>query len=138
MTDDPGFLGRGWAFPPQFSGGGADVELVAGVDDIHQSLQILLTTQLGERVMHEQFGCGLDGLMFEEVDQSLVNQIVALVRDAILYHETRVELEGVDVSQRDADRGALLIHVDYTVRATNSRFNMVFPFYLNEASAAAP
>lgn len=134
--DDQGFLGRGWSFPPRFLAAGAEVGMVAGVDDVHQSLQILLTTRLGERAMQTTFGCALDDLLFEEVDQSLVNRITAAVTDAILYHETRIKLEGVKVDETASEPGLLLIRIGYTVKTTNSRFNMVFPFYLNEATAA--
>ncbi len=128
------FLGRGWRFPPRFHAAGAEVEMVAGPEDIHQSLQILLTTQLGERIMQDKFGCALDDLLFEEIDQSLVNRITAAVTDAILYHETRIKLDGVRVDEHPTEQGLLMIHVGYTVKTTNSRFNMVFPFYLNEAN----
>ena len=133
MSDQP-FLGTGWAFPPAFTRGGADVELVSGHEDIRQSLQILLATARGERVMREDFGCDLNGLLFEEVDQSLVNRITSLVSDAILYHEPRIQLDRLDVSGDPSRQGLLWISLDYTVRSTNSRFNMVYPFYLNEAA----
>src|SRR5258707_576837 len=133
MTDQS-FLGTGWSFPPSFSLGGADVALVSGTEDIHQSLQILLSTRLGERVMQDEFGCALDAVLFEEVDQGLVNSLNTLVSDAILYHEPRITLDNVDVSDSGIDQGLLLISIEYTVRSTNSRFNMVYPFYINEAN----
>jgi uncharacterized protein len=131
---DQSFLGTGWSFPPSFSLGGADVALVSGTEDIHQSLQILLSTRLGERVMQDEFGCALDSVLFEEVDQGLVNALNTLVSDAILYHEPRITLDNVDVSDSGIDQGLLLISIEYTVRSTNSRFNMVYPFYINEAN----
>ncbi len=134
MASDSTFLGTGWSFPPTFSLGGADVETVAGEDDIQQSLQILLSTSLGERVMQDTFGCDLHVLLFEEVDQSLVNTMQQIVTDAILYHEPRINLDDLDVSESDAEQGLLLISVTYTVRTTNSRFNLVYPFYINEAA----
>jgi hypothetical protein len=70
--------------------------------------------------------------MFEELDQRLVNSIERLVRDAIIENEPRVQLNRVDVASSDAEQGCVSISVSYTVRATNSRFNMVFPFYLLE------
>lgn len=136
------FLGRGWAFPPSFSAGGAGVEMASGVEDIHQSLQILLATIPGERVMLETFGCDLASLTFEELDQGLVNTIERMIRDAIVDFEPRVELDGVDVSRSDtqpggsSDGATVLIGVRYTVKGTNSRYNMVFPFYLMEATPA--
>ena len=136
MLDNDLFLGRGWSFPPSFSFGGSEVETVAGVEDIHESLQILLSTMPGERIMHPDFGCDLDRILFEEVDQGLVNTLTQLISDAILYHEPRVTLNDLDVTESDAENGLLLIKLAYTVRSTNSRFNMVYPFYLNEARQA--
>ncbi len=107
--------------------------MVAGAQDVHQSLQILLATGPGERVMRDDFGCALDSVLFEEIDQGLVNRLSGLISDAILRHEPRVKLEGIDVSESVEDRGVLLIRIDYTVASTNSRYNMVYPFYVNEA-----
>lgn len=133
MVENPSFLGIGWSFPPSFSKGGTDVAMVSGVDDIHQSLQIILSTRLGERIMQEDFGCDLSVAIFEEVDQSLVNTLTNMISDAILYHEPRISLDKLDVSESSEEQGLLLIRLEYTVRSTNSRFNMVYPFYINEA-----
>jgi phage baseplate assembly protein W len=133
---DAHFLGTGWAFPPDFSAGGAAVAMVSGVEDVHQSLAILFATRPGERTMQESFGCNLDEVMFEEIDHNLVNRISTLIQDAVLRFETRVDLHNVDVSPDTKEAGLLHIRLDYSVVGTNSRFNMVFPFYLNEATAA--
>ncbi len=130
---DQSFLGVGWHFPPAFTKGGDQVEMVDGIEDIHQSLQILLSTRLGERIMQADFGCNLDVMLFEERNQSLVNTVTSLVSDAIVYHEPRISLESLDVSESESEQGLLLISIEYTVRSTNSRFNMVYPFYINEA-----
>src|SRR5688572_15116792 len=128
----PSFLGTGWSFPPAFSKGGAEVAVVSDAEDVHQSLQILLATRRGERPMQETFGCNLDAAMFEEMDQGLINRVTSLIHDAILEHEPRVELGDVDVSPGQ-EAGELRIRIEYSVLGTNSRYNMVFPFYLNEA-----
>lgn len=133
-TTTPSFLGTGWSFPPEFGVGGAELALVSDVEDIHQALAILFATRTGERPMQESFGCNLDELLFEEVDQALINQITSLIHDAILQHETRIELLDLDVSPDPVDAGLLRVALDYAVLGTNSRYNMVFPFYLNEAT----
>ena len=127
------FLGRGWHFPPSFTQNGRDVLTVAEEEDIQQSLQILLATAQGERTMLEDFGCDLNRCLFEEIDQTLVNSLDSLIRDSILYYEPRIDLVRVEVDESKDAAGILLIGIEYTVRSTNSRFNMVFPFYLNEA-----
>ena len=137
MPGDPSFLGTGWSFPPAFALNGRDVHVVSGPADIEQSLAILLGTRRGERVMREDFGAGLSEFLFAEKSHGLIGQLRSYVADAILRHETRISLNAVDVSVSEADAGLLLIGIDYTVRATNSRYNMVYPFYLNEAAASA-
>jgi phage baseplate assembly protein W len=126
------FLGTGWAFPPSFGPGGAEVAMVSDAEDVHQSLQILLATSRGERAMQEGFGANLDTMMFEEVDPALLNRLTSLIYDAVLRHEPRIDLRAVEVTPSDA-AGVLRIRIDYSIRGTNSRYNMVFPFYLNEA-----
>lgn len=137
MPDDA-FLGSGWAFPPRFAGGGGEVDTTAGAANVHDSLRVLLATRPGERVMQESFGCALSVAMFEEVDQGLVNTLTRLVSDAVLDHEPRVRLEQLDVDASQAAEGLLRLRLDYTIRGTNSRFNMVYPFYLTEATTPGP
>lgn len=131
---DPSFLGRGWAFPAAFSAGGADVEMASGVEDIEQSLRILLGTWPGERVMQDTFGCDLGSLVFDQLDQRLINTVERLITGAVLEHEPRIKLDRVDVAPSADGPSALIITVNYTVRGTNSRYNLVFPFYLTEAA----
>ncbi len=131
------FLGKGWSFPPQFHTGGAEVEMVAGEDDIMQSLQILLSTSLNERMMHPGYGCDLNRFMFEEVDQGFVNGLGNMVSRAILMNEPRIEVDEVDISDSRPEHGLITISINYTVRTTNNRFNLVYPFYINEASTLA-
>lgn len=128
------FLGTGWGFPPSFTKGGGEVEMVSGHEDIHQSLRILLSTTPGERVMLDVFGCDLASVQFEEINQHLVNTVTSQISEAILYFEIRITLNKVDVEESEEEQGLLLIRIDYTVDSTNSRFNMVYPFYLNEAA----
>jgi phage baseplate assembly protein W len=134
MPADPPFLGRGWAFPPAFTRGGAEAEMVSGAEDIRQSLEILLATNPAERILAQEFGCDLTRFQFEEMDRGFVNGLTSMVSDAILLHEPRISLEGVEVTPDSRGDGRLLIRIDYIVRATNSRFNMVYPYYLNEAT----
>jgi phage baseplate assembly protein W len=128
------FLGKGWSFPPGFSNNGKDVLMVEEELDIQQSLQILLTTSQGERVMLENYGCDLNRFLFEEISQSLINELTSLITDAILYYEPRIDVAGITIDESNALSGMLLIGIEYRVRSSNSRFNMVFPFYLNEAT----
>jgi len=112
--------------------------MAAGEEDIAQGLTILFGTAVGERVMRENYGCDLTHYMFEEADQSLLTSIGGAVSDAILYYEPRIRLDGVDVTASDQTEGLILIAVRYTVRANNTRFNLVYPFYLIEGAGRGP
>lgn len=112
--------------------------MVSGPEDIEQSLRIILGTAPGERVLLDQFGCDLPSFLFEEVDQRLLNKLKRHITDAVLEFEPRIQLETIDVRDADPKAGRLLIRLTYLVRSTNSRFNMVFPYYLLEATQPGP
>lgn len=128
------FLGTGWAFPPSFSKALTTVAMTSDEEDIQRSLHILLSTRRGERVMQPTYGCNLDVLLFEPISLTLITYITDLIKTAIMYHEARITLNKVNVSDSGLLEGVVLIEVDYTVKSTNSRFNYVFPYYKNENS----
>ena len=128
------FLGTGWGFPPQFDNNAAQVGMLSDEEDIQSSLEILLSTRLGERVMRPDYGCNLDELVFEPLTTTFKTYIKDLISTAILYYEPRIEVNKIDLDDTGELDGRILIVIDYTVSATNSRFNFVFPFYKNEAT----
>lgn len=132
MPFEQPFLGTGWSFPPTFSGDPGEVETTSGLEDIERSLEILLSTTLGERLMNPTYGCALDDMMFETLNTSRVTYLKNLIETAILYHEARIDARDVTV-EPDQLEGVLRIGVEFTVRGSNSRFNFVYPFYLDQA-----
>ena len=102
--------------------------------DIESSLQILLSTKLGERIMQPTYGCNLDEMVFESMNLTMLTYMRDLIENAILYHEPRIELEKVDIDTSNQNEGMLLIILYYVVRTTNSRYNYVYPYYINEES----
>jgi len=130
------FLGLGWGFPPEFHkhGGKISVKMVAEEDDIQESLIILLATKPGERVMQPGYGCGLQALTFESIDEGVITEIKDLIERAILFYESRITLESIDINSDDIVDGKLKIQLNYMVRKTNTRSNVVYPFYYIEGS----
>ena len=127
------FLGTGWSFPPRFAGGG--VTMVSNEDDIHESLMILFGTVAGERLFAAKYGLDMQDLLFEPMGTTMRTLLLDQVRTAILIYEPRINLLALLIDDPDPSTGRLDIRIDYEVRATNSRFNMVFPFYRTEANA---
>lgn len=127
------FLGRGWSFPPTFNRG-EGVEMLDGEPDIQSSLKILLSTRMGERIMEPQYGCNTDSMMFEIMNTGFQTFMKKQIQDAILLYEPRIDLKNVDLITQNAVNGLILITIDYVVRSTNSRSNLVYPFYINEGN----
>jgi uncharacterized protein len=135
-SGDRPFLGRGWSFPPTFDRASGGVRMLEREDDVASSLHILLSTARGERIMVPQYGCNMDELVFENLDTRMRTLMADKIASAILYHEPRIDLERVEV-QNDPEEtleGRVLIGVTYRVRETNSRFNFVFPYYVEEGT----
>jgi len=133
MNIERSFLGTGWNFPPSFDMTTGSVLMVSNAEDIAQSLQILLSTRPGERVMLPQYGCNLDVFLFEPITTTLIAYVKELIHTAVLYFEPRINLDLITINTEQVNDGVILISLDYTILATNSRFNLVYPFYLNEA-----
>lgn len=131
MANDQQFLGTGWAFPVRFGNQGRSVVTAEAEEDIRQSLEILLSTSLGERVLRPSFGWKRDALMFEPLSTSFGAYLAREIETAILFYESRIELNRVDFETAADQTGLILIRLDYTVRTTNTRTNFVYPFYLD-------
>jgi uncharacterized protein len=127
------FLGRGWKFPVTFVEDSFSVELVEEEQDIAESIQIILNTALGERVMRPDFGSNLEDLLFERIDITTLTMITNRLKRAFLYHESRVNIEDIDLTP-DPENGIIQVTISYTIVATNTRTNLVYPYYLNEGT----
>lgn len=138
MDEDKTFLGTGWCFPPQFRRRPGEsrlaAQMVSAEEDIRESLRILMATSPGERVMQPGYGCGLKELVFEHVTESLKTEIRDRIERAVLFFEPRITLNRVGLDSSSMSEGLLRIELDYTVRATNSRSNVVYPFYFLEGT----
>lgn len=152
FTKQP-FRGTGWTFPitfnkipapqslddiPEITAEYCNVDMASDIKDIEQSLTILLTTRPGERVMRPDFGCSLEDLLFEPINESLLTYVRNLIKRSILYYEPRIQLNEIEILEdENLLEGRLRISIDITVRTTNGRFNYVYDFYKREATIVA-
>ena len=130
--NDKTYLGTGWAFPVRFNQLG--VHLVSDEEDIWESLRILFSTIPGERVFRYNYGCPIDKWVFSKIDLSERTMIIDIIEQAIRDGEPRIVPDSVDVEVRDPLEGILWIKVEFTIRQTNSRSSMVYPFYFLEGT----
>ena len=127
MTTD--FRGVGWKFPVGLTQDN-QISVARYEDAIHQSVWMILDTAPGERVMRPRFGCGIHDLVFEVNSAGTTGLISSQVRQALLQWEPRINVLNVNVSSSSSQSNQLLIEIEYLVRTTNNRFNLVYPFYL--------
>ncbi|GHT70233.1 baseplate protein [Bacteroidia bacterium] len=133
MDEKKNFLGIGWSFPPAFSKVEKKVKMVSDEDDIKESLEIILSTQVGERIMQPAFGANLNSFIFQPINEMNRVEIKDLVFTAIYNFEPRIRPDDViltDLSQE----GKMILDISYIVKATNARHNLVYPFYLEEGT----
>jgi len=134
--EDVIFLGRGWAFPTHFDKRYGQVAMVSEMEDIRQSLFLLLSTIPGERLMRPEYGCNLYQLVFENFDVSTQTRAIDLVEQAILYFEPRIKVEEVTIKVEVMESIAY-INIHFWIPKVNSRHNIVYPFYFKEGTNMA-
>lgn len=128
------FLGRGLKFPLQVDSKTGKLALVEQEEDIREAIGIILRTGKGERVMRPEFGSNTMDYAFAPVSSSMTNSIAHELRLTLLEQEPRIREVEIRCEEMDRQNGAVIIHVGYTVRSTNNRYNHVYPFYVTEGS----
>lgn len=129
------FLGIGTRFPLALDPQTGQLARAAYEESVRQSILVILGTAKGERVMRPDFGCGIHDLVFANASAATVGRIVHEVNEALLRLEPRIDVLQVDARLGDTSN-VLLIEIEYEVRATNTAFNLVYPFYLQQGVGA--
>ncbi len=135
MATERAFLGRGWAFPVSLDGAG-DVVTAADAEDVRQAVRLIIATRRGSRVMRPDFGAGLEQFVFAPLSVATLALIRHRVQEALVTWEPRIDVIDVRVVAQPAPPTHVDISVEYRIRATNTSYNLVYPFYLEEGTAA--
>lgn len=106
------------------------IALSNGAQDLDRAIQVVLMTAPGERLMRPKFGCKIWDLLFEPITSNLLGLMSEYVSQALSQWEPRIDISEVASVADPEDNGLIRIKIDYTVRATNDRRNLVFPFYV--------
>ncbi len=128
------FLGTGWSFPPEFILETGEVLMTVDEDDIQASLKILLGTDGGERFLNPKYGLDLHSVLFEPLSTTMQTFLKDRIKTAILIYEPRINLLSLELDTTAQFEGKVSLILDYEIRATNSRFNLVYPFYTTDAN----
>lgn len=135
MNNTKDFLGRGFAFPPAIDKTTGRFKMISEEDDIRQAIYIIIMTRKNERAMMPDFGCDIHNFIFDAPDESAMIMAETCIIDAITTWEPRVMLPNVTVDLSEKYEGRIIFDIQYTVRSTNSAYNMVVPYYYMEGIA---
>jgi uncharacterized protein len=122
-------IGSGLAFPLHVDARGA-IALAAGEEDIEQAISLILSTAPGERPMRPEFGCEIHDFLFDTIDATTLSKMEQAVREALLRWEPRIDVREIEFDLSDTGEGQVAFTINYTIRATNNRRNLVYPFYV--------
>ena len=125
---EPSYIGRGIAFPLRFENG--NMVLSTGIEDIDRGIRVVLSTAPGERVMRPAFGCRIWERLFEPINANTLGLMEDDTREALSRWEPRIDVVEVNAVPDDGGGGMVRIHVNYQVKVTNDRRNLVYPFYM--------
>lgn len=128
------FLGIGWQFPIAKEKGVPRFAVAKYEESIRQAIHIILSTAKGERVMRPDFGCGIHELVFAPNNASTRGLAEFEVREALRLWEPRIEVLTVRATASGEQGEEIAIDIDYHVRTTDNRFNLVYPFYLERGA----
>jgi uncharacterized protein len=125
------FIGQGWGFPLRTDSTGS-ISLSSGDREIAEAIRLILSTSPGERPMRPNFGCRIHDRVFDHADGNTISQIKMDVWDALQFWEPRVDVMAVTVTHEEDSRQNQVFYIDvvYSVKGTNDRRNLVFPFYM--------
>ena len=131
--DSKSFLGRGFGFPFRVEEGTGKIAMVSHEEDIRQSVELILHTYRGERVMRPDFGARVADYLFAENTKETGFALESEIRQALIDWEPRIDEIEVE-AQVDGARAAITVSISYRVRSTNNMFNVVYPFYTLEGT----
>jgi uncharacterized protein len=122
-------IGRRWEFPPHL-GDRNRMSTVDGDTAIKQSIQVIIYTIPGERVMHPEFGCELHSLIFHPANEQTAATAERYVREALERWEPRINIKELTVVPGSGSRGELFINMSYEIKGKPDPRSLVLPYYL--------
>lgn len=128
MQVDHDFVGTGWAFPPQLDASGR-IAMVRHERELEEAMRIVLLTYPGERPMRPDFGSRVRDFVFRSVDEEMTTALAYEVRTALQRWEPRVDVVKVSATPDIGHPELVFVDIQYVVKGTNDRRNLVFPYY---------
>ena len=126
---DGDFLGTGMKFPPQVDMGTGRFVISSNEQSVKESLYLILMTNQGERWLQPDFGSQLMGYTFMDTSVTMLSIMENEIRNLVIMQEPRISQVDVEIDSKSQE-DCLIITLNYSITATNTAGNFVFPFYL--------
>ena len=111
----------GWGFPFSISQSHGRVEISGMKENIRQSVEIILRTEPGGRLLHPAFGTKLHQFLFEAMDSQTEEMIRREVRHSLYMWEKRIQDIEVDTDMGKTAQGELRVSVKYRIKGLEER-----------------
>ena len=112
-------FGQGISFPPRL---GADGRFAwsSGPDNIREAMQVILLTQLGERLMLPDFGGDLRTYLFAPNTVATRQRLQEQIQSALTLWEPRITVQSVSLSPDPDDPQAAVATIQYQLVASQT------------------
>lgn len=128
--DEKLYLGAGLKFPPQVNKATGRFMLSSKEENVKESIYLILMTQKTERFMRPEYGSSILSYAFADTGETMLALMQQELEEDILKNEPRVDDVTIRIDAQSRS-GCLIIYIDYRLRGSSIRDNMVFPFYLS-------
>lgn len=117
--DAANLFGQGISFPPRL---GADGRFAwsSGPDNIREALQVILLTDLSERLMLPNFGGNLRTYLFEPNTVATRQRLKEQIQSALTLWEPRITVQSVSVDPDSDDPRAAVATIQYQLVASQT------------------
>ena len=121
------FLGSGWKFPVTVDGASGRIRMSSDEENIEDSIRIILSTRIGERVMAPEFGCRIWEHSFENIEAAALREMETEAEQALNRWEPRITEIKAKASGEKAQEGMLLLRITYRLRSSDVLYEIDYP-----------
>lgn len=116
----------GWSFPIEIDGNTGRIKEVWNEELIHQSIEMILKTNINERILFQNFGCGLRRFVFSTFEYSTYKQVENEVIRSLTLWEPRIELLYVTAKLDSSRENVLRIEIGYKIINLEAEFRYFY------------
>lgn len=103
-----------------------EIKIAINMQAVMSSIDNILRTSRGERVMLPEFGSMLRNIVFEQIDDDLVDFISRDIKDVIEIWDDRINVKEISFLS-EPDENSISLQLSFVIRGYNQIFKYVAP-----------